>query len=81
LDLEDECLLKLYVPDGGEPLAVDCKVIWTNKYGKTSEKLRRGMGVKFLNLGHEDQNRIEEYIQTYKAKNFVIKDEKTILIA
>ena len=81
LDLEDKFLLKLYIPDGGEPIPVTCKVVWTNQYGKESDELRRGMGISFLKLKHEDQKRIEEYIQAYKAKTLVMKDGKTMIIA
>jgi len=70
MDLEDEFSLKIHVPDGREPIEVGCKVIWTNKYGKESKGLRRGMGVKFLNLQPQDQIRIEEFTKTYYPKTF-----------
>jgi hypothetical protein len=50
MDLEEEFSLKIHIPDGREPVEVGCKVIWTNKYGKESKGLRRGMGIKFLKL-------------------------------
>ena len=65
MDLGDEFLLKLHIANGGEPVEVACKVVWTNIYGKETEALRRGMGVKFLELRPEDQNRIQEYINNY----------------
>jgi len=68
IDLEEEFTLKIHVPDGREPVEVGCKVIWTNKYGKESNKLRRGMGVKFLKLQSAEQMRIEEFIKAYKPK-------------
>ena len=68
MDLGDEFTLKIHVPDGREPVEVGCKVIWTNKYGKESDKLRRGMGVKFLKLQPAEQMRIEEFIKAYKPK-------------
>jgi Tfp pilus assembly protein PilZ len=68
MDLGDEFSLRIHVPDGWQPIEVGCKVIWTNKYGKESKNLRRGMGVKFLKLQPEDQIRIEEFIKTYKPK-------------
>jgi len=74
MDLEDEFLLKLHILDGGEHVAVRCKVVWVNKYGMESENLRRGMGVKFLSPQEKDQKRIEEYIKEYKAKNLLIKN-------
>jgi uncharacterized protein (TIGR02266 family) len=68
MDLEDEFILKIHVPDGREPLEVGCKVIWTNKYGNESKGLRRGMGVKFLKLQPAEQIRIQEFIEAYKPK-------------
>jgi len=70
MDLEDEFTLKIHMPDGREPIEVGCKVIWTNKYGKESKGLRRGMGVKFLKLQPQDQIRIEEFTKTYYPKTF-----------
>jgi uncharacterized protein (TIGR02266 family) len=66
MDLEEEFTLKIHVPDGREPVEVGCKVVWTNKYGKESKGLRRGMGVKFLKLQPAEQIRIEEFIKGYK---------------
>jgi uncharacterized protein (TIGR02266 family) len=65
MELEDRFPLKLFLRDGGGPAEVDCKVIWTKKYG-VRNKLRKGMGVKFLNLQPQDQKRIEQYIQSHK---------------
>jgi uncharacterized protein (TIGR02266 family) len=70
MDLEDEFSLKIHMPDGREPIEVGCKVIWTNKYGKQSKNLRRGMGVRFLKLQPQYQIRIEEFIKAYKPKTF-----------
>jgi Tfp pilus assembly protein PilZ len=70
MDLGEEFDLKIHIPDGREPVEVGCKTIWTNKYGKESKGLRRGMGVKFLKLQPPDQIRIEEFIKAYKPKNF-----------
>ncbi len=69
MDLEDEFTLKIHIPDGREPVEVGCKVVWTNKYGKESKGLRRGMGVKFLKLQPSDQIRIEEFIKAYRPRN------------
>ena len=69
MELGDEFVLKLHIPDGGEPIEVACKVVWTNKYGKETQDLRRGMGVKFLNLQPEVRTRIEEYLEAYKNRN------------
>jgi uncharacterized protein (TIGR02266 family) len=69
MELGDEFLLKLHMPDGGEPIEVGCKVVWTNKYGKETHDLRRGMGIKFLTLRREDRTRFEEYLEAYKSRN------------
>jgi len=60
--------LKLHMSDGGKPIEAACKVIWTNRYGKESTHLRRGMGVKFLNLSDDVQKRVEEYIKSQKKR-------------
>lgn len=68
LDLEEEFHLKLHIPDGEEPAQVLCKVVWTNKYGKESEDLPRGMGVKFIKINPQDRKRIEDFIQMQKIR-------------
>jgi len=69
LELGEQFLLKLHIPDGGKPVEVGCKVIWTNKYGKESRDLRRGMGVKFLNPQPQIQRRIEDSIKWRQPRN------------
>jgi uncharacterized protein (TIGR02266 family) len=76
LDLGEEFVLKLHLAEGETPIEVACKVIWTNKYGKESRHLRRGMGVKFLNLSPELQSRVESYIQTHKNKQFSFAEDQ-----
>jgi uncharacterized protein (TIGR02266 family) len=76
LDLGEEFLLKLHLAEGEKPVEVGCKVIWTNKYGKESRTLRRGMGVKFLNLSPEIQSRVETYIQSHKNQQFSFAEDQ-----
>jgi uncharacterized protein (TIGR02266 family) len=76
LDLGEEFLLKLHLAEGEKPIEVECKVIWTNKYGKESRTLRRGMGVKFLNLSPAIQSRVEAYIQSHKNQQFSFADDQ-----
>jgi uncharacterized protein (TIGR02266 family) len=76
LDLGEEFVLKLHLAEGEVPIEVACKVIWTNKYGKESRHLRRGMGVKFLNLSPEIQSRVESYIQSHKNKQFSFAEDQ-----
>lgn len=68
MELGEHILLRLQIPDGQETVELTCKVIWTNKYGKESKHLRRGMGVKFLNLCPEVKKRVEKCIQFNQNK-------------
>ncbi len=68
MELGEEFMLKLNPSDGGGPIEVRCKVIWTNKYGKESKHLHRGMAVKFLNTQPKVQKRLEEYLQSRKNR-------------
>jgi len=68
LDLGEQFPMKLHLADGEGPIEVDCKVIWTNKYGYETKALRRGMGVKFLNLEPKVQKRVAEHIFAQKEK-------------
>ena len=68
MDLGEQFVLKLHMSDGGGPIEMACKVIWTNKYGKESQHLRRGMGVKFLNVADDLQKRVEDFIKEQRKK-------------
>ena len=61
LDLGEQLILNLDIPDGKGAIGVNCKVVWTNKYGKENKHLSRGMGVKLLSLPPEKKRRIEKY--------------------
>ena len=75
LDLEEEFFMKLYIPDEQEPIEVLCKVVWVKQYGKESQDLPQGMGVKFLNLQDEFKRRIKEFIKTQKAEKLLKQNE------
>jgi len=68
LELGDQFPMLLYMPNGGEPIKVQCKVTWTNKYGKVMKDIGKGMGVKFLGLQSEVKKKIDEFIQSEKKK-------------
>ena len=68
LEIEEQFLLKLHIPDGLDPLDVLCKVVWSNQYGEERKDLPRGMGVKFLGLQPDSIKRIEEFIRLQKEK-------------
>ena len=66
-DLGEEFTLRLHLPDG-DPLEMPCRVIMSNKYGKDSQNLRRGMGIKFLEPKPEYQKRLINYLKSLAAK-------------
>ena len=68
LELGDQFPMVLYMPNGGEPIQVQCRVTWTNKYGKVTEDMGKGMAVKFLNLQPENKKKIDEFVQREKKK-------------
>ncbi len=71
LDLGEEFSMLLHLHDGQEPLALNCRVMWTNQYGNITKDLQRGMGVRFQNLSAEDRTRISAYIGQQKAQRVV----------
>ncbi len=75
LELGEEFVLKLHMAEGETPIEVTCRVIWTNKYGKESRHLRRGMGVKFLDLSPQLRNRVESYIQSHRDNQFSLAED------
>jgi Tfp pilus assembly protein PilZ len=74
-DLGEQFILRLYLSEG-QPLEVPCKVIFSNKYGQESQNLRRGMGIKFLDLPPEVQKQLEELIQASKQQGGSAKQEQ-----
>jgi GAF domain-containing protein/Tfp pilus assembly protein PilZ len=65
-DLGEQFLLKVY-PTEGQPLDLPCKVIFSNKYGKESQNLRRGMEVKFLDLPAELERQLGDYLHSIES--------------
>jgi hypothetical protein len=55
-------LLKLYLAEG-RLIELPSKVIFTNKYGKESQNLRRGMEIKFLDLPPELEKEVGDYLR------------------
>jgi Tfp pilus assembly protein PilZ len=72
MELGDQFIMILYMPDGADPIEVQCKVTWTNKYGKETKDLGKGMGIKFLNLQPETRKKIEECVQ-FQKKSFQLR--------
>ena len=76
MELGEQFLLKLHMSDGKGPIEMACKVIWTNKYGKESQHLRRGMGVKFLSVSGDAQKRVGEFIKSQTKKEPSVRDRR-----
>lgn len=57
--------LKIFLPDGGAELEVFCEVMWSHGMEwKTAERtFPPGMGVKFLNLSPEAEERIRKLLR------------------
>ena len=66
-DLGEEFLMKLHLPDG-DPVQLTCRVIFSNRYGKESQNLRRGMGIKFIDPKPEHQRRLINYLRSISPK-------------
>ena len=66
-DLGEQFILRLHLSEG-RLLELPCKVIFTNKYGKESQNLRRGMGIKFLELPKDVQKQLEDYVRLCKEQ-------------
>jgi Tfp pilus assembly protein PilZ len=66
-DLGEQFILRLHLSEG-RLLELPCKVIFTNKYGKESQNLRRGMGIKFLDLPTDLQKQLEDYVRLCKEQ-------------
>jgi Tfp pilus assembly protein PilZ len=62
-DLGEQFSLKIYLAEG-QHLELPSKVIFSNKYGKESENLRRGMGIKFLDLPPDLEKQVGDYLQS-----------------
>ena len=60
LQKREKVNLKILLPDGGKELEVFGEVAWSRREEKVTStgKYPRGMGIKFLNLAHEDKDRI-----------------------
>ena len=55
--------LKIFLPDGGHPIAVEGKVLWTNvsSFLVTEERKHYDVGIEFIKIDEEDRERIREY--------------------
>jgi len=61
-DLGEQFLLKVYLAEG-QQLEIPSKVIFTNKYGKESQNLRRGMEIKFISLPPDLEKQLGDYLR------------------
>ena len=62
-ELGEQLLLKIYLSDG-QYLEIPSKVIFSNKYGKESQNLRRGMEIKFLDLPPDLEKQVVDHLDS-----------------
>jgi uncharacterized protein (TIGR02266 family) len=64
LDVGETFNLKLFLPNGGKELHVACEVVWIHTEGAETAngKHPSGMGVKFLHLSSEGQEKIRSVL-------------------
>ncbi|RLA94526.1 MAG: hypothetical protein DRG25_02305 [Deltaproteobacteria bacterium] len=69
LDPGARFILKIFLPDGGKELEVNCEVAWirTEEKETPKEKLPPGMGIKFLDLSPEGKKRINQILRQTKG--------------
>jgi Tfp pilus assembly protein PilZ/polyhydroxyalkanoate synthesis regulator phasin len=78
-DLGEEFCMRLHLPDG-DPLQLTCRVILSNRYGKESQNLRRGMGIKFIDPKPEAQKRLINYLKSLSPKGLPSEENAPPLV-
>ncbi len=69
MELGEKILLNVRIPDGQDDvIGLQCKVVWTNKYGKENKHLRRGMGVKIVDVAPDTRKRLEKFFYLNENK-------------
>jgi len=63
LEVGEQFLLKLQLPDIKEAIRIKCQVAWIRKAEDASEKRPAGMGVKFIEMRDEDNKVLQQYIK------------------
>ena len=53
-----------FTPPGGERLRLRGEVVWINPVKPGGENLNPGMGVRFVDLGPEDRERVVDLVRT-----------------
>jgi len=71
LERREKVTLKIFLPDGGKEVEVFGEVAWSRKVATVTPqgKHPQGMGVKFLNLAHEDKERIFKLLRQRTVLN------------
>ncbi len=80
MEVGEKIFLNLRIPDGQEPIEVNCKVVWTNQYGNETKYLHRGMGVKLLDNSPGTRKRIEKYFLLNENKELSNKYWHTSIV-
>lgn len=61
--------LRIYLPDKAEPLDIYCEVVWSQNQERVinDRAYPPGMGIKFLNLSPEGNDRIHKILRTVSS--------------
>jgi len=63
LDIGENFSLKLHLPEGTEPLQIDCQVAWNRTESADQQKEPLGMGIKFVKMSDSDRQRLQKELQ------------------
>ena len=63
LDVGERFSLKLHLPEGTEPIQIDCEVAWSRTESEDQQKQPLGMGVKFIKMRDSDQQRLQKELK------------------
>jgi uncharacterized protein (TIGR02266 family) len=66
--------IEFSIPDGGEPMTLDCVVRWTRPYNSTCPEMVPGMGLEFTNLTPWQEDRIQHFVEQLREPMFVDMD-------
>ena len=72
--LGDRMTIQFSIPDGGEPIQVQCVVRWTRPYNSMCPDMVPGMGIEFENLTALEEDRLQHFVEKLREPMFVDMD-------
>jgi uncharacterized protein (TIGR02266 family) len=70
-----ETLIRFSLPDQGEPVVVKCRVCWVREYNSMAPDMIPGMGLRFMDLGPWDAERIQDFCESLREPLFIDLDD------